>query len=482
MSNLADVSSSRSIIGLITGVSLFLIILLMPQPEGMSESGMQVAAVAVLMATFWISEAIPIPVTALLPIILFPLQGIMPIKEATSFYAHPLIFLFLGGFLIALSIEKWNLHKRIALVTILLVGISARRIILGFMLATTFLSAWISNTATAMMMVTIGLAVARQVQPDSELKTPFTTALMLDIAYAASIGGVATLIGTPPNAILAGVIESSYNIEISFLQWMIYAAPLSMIFLIVCWYYLTHVAYRPEFEELPGGREVIQQQLDRLGPMSLTEKKVMLVFMLVAVSWIVRGLFTIPFLNALGDTGIAIAGAILLFIIPADLKQRQYLLDWETTRKLPWDIIILFGGGFALAGGFGSSGLTEWMAQQLSIMQGYPVLLIVLIVVMLVIFLTEVTSNTATASLFLPLMGAFALAVELHPMYLMVAAAMAASFAFMLPVATPPNAIAFSSRMFSIAQMARTGLWLNLVGGVLVALFVIYYLPVVFKL
>ncbi len=482
MHSLLHSAAFRPFIGIIAGPLLFLIMLLLPQPESMPAQGMSVAAVAILMAVLWITEAVPIPVTALLPIILFPLLEIVPIKEVTRFYAHPLIFLFLGGFLIALAIEKWNLHKRIALLTILLVGVSSRRIILGFMLATAFLSAWISNTATAMMMVTIGLAVARQVQPEGEVKTPFTTSLMLGIAYAASIGGVATLIGTPPNAILAGVIESTYNIEIGFLQWMIYAAPLSVIFLFICWGYLVFVAYKPEFNELPGGREVIQQQLQRLGPISTTEKKVLLVFCLVAVSWIARGLFDIPLLNLLGDTGIAITGAILLFVIPADLKQGQFLLDWETTRKLPWDIIILFGGGFALAGGFSQSGLTEWMAQQLTSVQYYPLIVIVLVTVLFVIFLTEVTSNTATASLLLPVMGAFALAIQLHPMLLMVATAMAASFAFMLPVATPPNAIAFSSRMFTIPQMARTGFWLNIIGSLLVTLFVMYYLSLVFDL
>lgn len=472
----------RPLTGLLLGPLLFLILLLLPTPTGMPEHGLQVAAVAVLMATLWITEAVPIPVTALLPIILFPLLGILNIKEATSYYAHPLVFLFMGGFLIALAIEKWHLHKRIALMTILFVGVSSKRIILGFMLATAFLSAWISNTATAMMMVTIGMAVARQAQPVDQQQTAFSTALMLGIAYAASIGGVATLIGTPPNAILAGVIESSYNIEIGFLQWMTYAAPLSILFLFICWYYLTHIAFTPEFDELPGGRKVIEDQLKQLGPTSLAEKKVMMVFCLVALGWIIRGLLDVPLLNALGDEGIAISGAILLFIIPANFTQWQFLLDWDATRKLPWDIIILFGGGFALAGGFASSGLTEWLAQQLGGLQTMPTLLIIFMVVLLVIFLTEVTSNTATSSLMLPVMGAFALAIQLDPMYLMVATAMAASFAFMLPVATPPNAIAFSSRLFSIPQMARAGLWLNITGSILITGFVMYYLPLIFDL
>lgn len=444
---------------------------------------MQVAAIALLMATFWISEAIPIPATALLPIVLFPLLDVMPIAKATGFYAHPLIFLFMGGFLIALSIEKWNLHKRIALSTILLVGTSSTQIILGFMIATAFLSAWISNTATAMMMVTIGMAVAKQATSSATNEnSTFSTALMLGIAYSASIGGVATLIGTPPNAILAGVIESQFSIDISFLQWMIFATPISVILLVICWLYLTRIAFTPEFDELPGGKQSIKQQLEELGPINSSEKKIMSVFLMVATGWIIRGLFDIPFLNAIDDAGIAITGALLLFIIPANFSRGEYLLDWKSTQKLPWDIIILFGGGFALAGGFSSSGLTEWMANQLISLQGSQLILIVFMVTLLVIFLTEVTSNTATASLLLPVMGAFAIAIQVNPLYLMVAAALSASFAFMLPVATPPNAIAFSSRCITIPQMAKTGFWLNIIGSILITLFVIFYLPRVFNL
>lgn len=474
--------NTRQITGLFLGPALFLILLTLPPASDMPEGSMQVAAVAVLMATFWISEAIPIPATALLPIVLFPLFGIMPIAKTTGFYAHPLIFLFMGGFLIALSIEKWNLHKRIALSTILLVGTSSSQIILGFMIATAFLSAWISNTATAMMMVTIGMAVAKQATAASATSenSTFSTALMLGIAYSASIGGVATLIGTPPNAILAGVIENQYSIDISFLQWMIFATPISVTFLILCWFYLTRIAFTPEFDELPGGKLAIRQQLEELGPVNSSEKKIMAVFLMVATGWIIRGLFDIPFLDAIDDAGIAITGAILLFIIPANFSRGEYLLDWKSTQKLPWDIIILFGGGFALAGGFSSSGLTEWMANQLVNLQGTELILIIFTVTLLVIFLTEVTSNTATASLLLPVMGAFAIAIQVNPLYLMVAAALSASFAFMLPVATPPNAIAFSSRSITIPQMAKTGLWLNIIGSILITLFVIFYLPAVF--
>lgn len=476
--------SSRQKIGLLLGPLLFVFILLLPQPADMPEHSLQVAAVALLMATYWITEAIPIPATALMPIVLFPLLGVMPTSKVTLAYGNHLIFLFMGGFLIAVTIEKWQLHRRIALRTILLVGVSSNQIILGFMLATAFLSAWISNTATAMMMVTIGLAVVKQAQQDSVSQTEqsgFATALMLSIAYAASIGGVATLIGTPPNAILAGVIESNFGYSIGFAQWMLFGVPISLSMLILCWLYLTRIAFKSEFAELPGGKHSIQEKLAELGPMSLPEKKVLSIFSLVAAGWILRGLLDIEALSAVSDASIAIAGAVLLFIIPAEKNFADPLLDWHTAKTIPWDIMILFGGGFALANGFSSSGLTEWLANQLVALQGMKLIVIIFMVVLLVIFLTEITSNTATASLMLPVMGAFAVAIQISPLYLMVAVALAASFAFMLPVATPPNAIVFSSRKISIPQMARAGIWLNIIGSILITLYVIFYLPSVFN-
>jgi len=477
--------NKRQQTGLFLGPALFIILLILPQPADMTEHSMQVAAVAVLMATYWMTEAIPIPATALMPIVLFPLLNVMPTEKVTLAYGHHLIFLFMGGFLIAVTIEKWQLHKRIALHTILLVGVSAKQIILGFMLATAFLSAWISNTATAMMMVTIGLAVIKQAQFETDTldkSSPFSTALMLGIAYAASIGGVSTLIGTPPNAILAGVIESSFGYSIGFAQWMSFGVPLSLIMLVLCWFYLTHIAFHAEFDELPGGRQSIHQHLDELGPLSSAEKKVLAVFVLVAAGWLIRGLFDIQALESVKDSSIAMAGALLLFIIPADFKKGEFLLDWQTAKKIPWDIMILFGGGFALANGFASSGLTEWIANHLIALQGMNLIIIVLMIVLLVIFLTEITSNTATSALLLPVMGAFALAIQVHPLNLMVAVALSASFAFMLPVATPPNAIVFSSRQITIPQMARAGIWLNIIGSILITLFVIFYLPRVFEL
>lgn len=478
--------NKRRLTGLILGPVLFAALLLLPLPTGMSPQGMKVAAVAVLMATFWITEAIAIPATALIPIALFPLLAVMPTAKVTAAYANHLIYLFLGGFLLAASIEKWQLHKRIALHTIQLVGVTPKRIILGFMLATAFLSAWISNTATAMLMMTIGLAVLRQTYSGTEQDSgeipasSFGTALMLGIAYAASIGGVATLIGTPPNAILAGIAEKNFGYTIGFAQWMMFGLPLSVVMLSLTWYYLTHFIMGKTNIELPGGRRAIRQQLKALGPMSPQEKKVLAVFVFVAVAWIFRGLVEIDYLKNVTDSSIAIFAALLLFMIPADWQKGEFLLDWSTAVRIPWDIIVLFGGGFALASGFESSGLTQWIAAELVVLQGAGLVMTVLAVVLIVIFLTEVTSNTATASLVVPVIGAFALAVQIHPLYLMVAVAIAASFAFMLPVATPPNAIVFSTRQISIAQMAKAGIWLNLCGSLIITACVVLLIPWVF--
>ncbi len=479
--------------GLGTGILLFIIVLLLPIPDNVRPEAMHVLAVALLMATWWITEAIPIPATALLPIFLFPTLGVMNGSEVTQPYAHHLIYLFLGGFLIAVTIEKWHLHRRIALYTIQLVGVTPNRIILGFMIASAGLSMWISNTAATMMMLTIGIAVLKQVideinsEPDIQINTDpehfhFGIALMLGIAYAASIGGISTLIGTPPNAILAGIIESQFGQSISFLNWMMFALPLSIIMLIITWYYLTHIAYPSEIDHLPGGEETIHRELKELGPMSPQEKTVLIVFCGVAILWMVRGLLDADQFKSIKDSTIAMGGALLLFIIPSNFKKHEFLLDWQTAIKIPWDILILFGGGFALAKGFNDSGLTQAIADQLSILQGSNLFLIIAIITTIVIILTEITSNTATASMILPIIAALAIAMHIHPYSLMIAVALAASFAFMLPVATPPNAIVFSSRYVTIQQMAKTGIWINLVGAILITLFIMFYLPLVWDI
>ncbi|MDT8397444.1 MAG: SLC13 family permease [Pseudomonadales bacterium] len=456
---------------------LFASVLLAPLPAGMNADAVRVAAVALLMAAFWIAETLPIPVTAMIPIFLFPVLKIMPTKEVTLSYGNEILFLFMGGFLIAVAMQKWNLHRRIALNVIALVGSSPDRLILGFMLATAALSMWISNTATAMMMMPVGVAVIERTRLDAGIHGEpghetyhFGVALMLGIAYSASIGGVATLVGTPPNAIFIGMIDTLYGYNISFFDWMKLGLPLALVMLAVCWLVLTRLLFRLETgASHVGARSHIRSELDKLGRMGREERSVALVFFLVALAWILRGLFEPEALDMVSDPAIAMAGAFVLFAIPASPEKGGFVLEWKVAATIPWDIIILMGGGFALAAGFSQTGLTEWIANQLTVLQGVHVLIIIVSVVLFVTFLTEVTSNAATATLFIPVMGALALSMDMHPFSLMIPAALAASMAFMLPVATPPNAIVFASRYVTIGQMAKAGIWLNLAGGVIVS-------------
>jgi sodium-dependent dicarboxylate transporter 2/3/5 len=481
--------STRQKIGLFLGPILFFILFFIPTPEGMSSEAQAVMASTAWIATWWICESIPIPATSLLPVVLFPLTGALATSKVTPSYANHLVFLFMGGFMIALAMEKWNLHKRIALAIILLIGGGPKRIILGFMVATAFLSMWISNTATTMMMTPIGLAVILQfaaiiqrekMDVDISLgRFAFGTALMLGIAYSASIGGVATLIGTPPNAVFAGVVKEMYGQEIGFGTWMLYGVPLAAVAIIFCWYYLTNFAFKISFKELPGGQELIAAEMKKLGPIGKEESRVLIVFVAIALLWLSRGFLLSGIFPGMSDATIGIMGALVLFAWPVDLKKGQFILDWSAMKTLPWGILILFGGGFAVAGGFSSSGLAEWIATRLAALEGAPMLMIVLCVVTLAIFLTEITSNTATSTMLMPIMAAMALAMGLHPYAMMVTAALACSFAFMLPVATPPNAIVFGSGYISIPQMARAGIFMNLFGIAIITLLTLYYLPLV---
>lgn len=484
----------RKKIGLFFGPALFLILFLVPTPTGMSEGAQAVLASAAWIATWWITEAIPIPVTSLLPIVLFPITGAMSTSDTTTPYANDLIFLFMGGFVIAIAMEKWDLHRRIALIIIKGVGSSPKRIILGFMIATGFLSMWISNTATTMMMTPIGLAVIWQIGnlideqniPGVDTRrgnSHFGQALMLGIAYSASIGGVATIIGTPPNAVFVGVVSEMWHKEISFVIWMTYGVPLAVIGIPICWYYLTSVAFKLEFRELPGGLNVINNEIKKLGPISKEEKWVLGVFIVVALLWMSREFIQNKFFLVLNDASIAFLGAIVLFLIPVNFSQGKFLLDWETTvHRLPWGILILFGGGLSLASGFESTGLAEWIAQRLSLLQGFSMLVVTLSVVGLSIFLTEITSNTATATMLMPVMASMACAMGIHPYAMMIAACVSCSFAFMLPIATPPNAIVFGSNYITMPQMAKTGLVMNLVSIVLITVMTIYFLPEIWNI
>ncbi|MEX2585956.1 MAG: DASS family sodium-coupled anion symporter [Balneolaceae bacterium] len=481
----------RSKIGLFLGPVLFFAILLIPGQESLTPDAQAVAAVAILMATWWITESIPMAAVALLPIALFPILGIMPTPEVTEQYGNHIIYLFMGGFLIAVTMERWELHRRIALTIIEWIGSTPSRIVLGFMIASAFLSMWVSNTATAMMMVPIGLAVIRQtkelfedhlVTNESESSTVqfnFALALMLGIAYACSIGGTGTIIGTPPNTILVGVVDTMFGQSINFGGWMLFAVPLVVVMLFLCWTYLVYIAFPPGVDTLPGADEIVQNELNKLGRITKEEQRVMVIFGLTAIAWILNGFVHIEALEYINDSSIAITAALLLFLTPSDFQKGIYLLDWETASKIPWGIIVLFGGGLALAHGFTTSGLAVWIAESMLILDGAHIFTLLLAVTGLTIILTEVTSNTATSTMLMPILASLAAAMALHPYALMVAAAIAASFAFMLPVATPPNAVVFGSNMLTIPQMARAGIWLNLMGILVISLFVYLLLPLI---
>jgi sodium-dependent dicarboxylate transporter 2/3/5 len=496
MSAQAEDSGKGKIIGFFLGPIVFALMLLLPAPEGMKIEAWRVAAVTAFMAIWWITEAIPIPATSLMPIALFPLLGVMKSSAATAPYANHLIYLFMGGFFLAVTMERWNLHRRIAIHTIRMVGTSPARMIMGFMLATAFLSMWVSNTATAMMMVPIGLAVIQQATgfdsdtlracPHAGPEFNFGKGLMLGVAYAASIGGVATIIGTPPNTIMVGMIEKMFGVQIGFGQWMMFGVPLSAVMLLIAWVLLTRVLFPTGGMELAGGKQIIEQELHKLGPMKSEEKKIVIVGCFVATFWLARGFMKdidfimniMPNFGYIHDATIGILGALILFAIPTNFKKGEFLLDWKTAVKIPWDVILLFGGGLAIANGFAKTGLAAFIASQLGGLEGASILVFVGAVVLITIFLTEITSNTATATLLVPIMGSAAIAMGVHPFATIIGACVAASFAFMLPVATPPNAVIFGSGCVTIKQMAKAGLWLNIVGTILITVFVVYILPI----
>jgi sodium-dependent dicarboxylate transporter 2/3/5 len=433
------------------------------------------------MALWWVTEAVPIAVTALLPIVLFPLTGSVTIGATTAAYGDKFVFLYLGGFLLAIAIEKWGLHRRIALSIIKFIGTNLKLIILGFMIATAFLSMWISNTATSVMMLPIGAAIISQLQDDHgterDEKSIFGKVLMLSIAYSASIGGIATLIGTPPNLVLAGIVQKLYGIEITFYQWIKLGLPISILLLAICWKYLTAFAFDLQGMKLPGGRAEITHFLRQLGPVSRQEKIVLAVFILTALGWITRSFLLQPFFPFIDDTIIAISAGIVLFLLPSG-RDKGRILVWEDATRIPWGIIILFGGGMALAKGFGETGLALWIGQQLADLENLKLIFLVLVLVAAVNFLTEVTSNLATTAMLLPILAPMAVAMNIHPYFLLVAATLAASCAFMLPVATPPNAVVFGSGHLQIKDMVKTGIWMNTISILLITLIVYFLLPV----
>lgn len=468
--------------GLVLGPLIAIALLLMPAPEAMPAVAWRMVALTVWMVIWWLTEAVPIPATALLPLVMMPLLGVQEMKSTAANYAHPLIFLFLGGFLLAAAMQRVGLHRRVALHIVTAVGTTPSRIVLGFMLATAFLSMWISNTATTIMMFAVGLSVIDLISDrteDRRVVRNFGVALMLSIAYSASIGGVGTLIGTPPNALLASFLQSNYGIEVSFAGWMLLGIPIVLVMLPLAWLLLTKVLFPAKAIAIDDPKGVVERQLSLLGRMSRAERLVGIVFLGAAASWILRAPLAKLTGLPLNDSIIAVMAALLLFAIPVSRQRGEFALDWSAARDLPWGILLLFGGGLALAGGFSATGLAEWIGQSVAGLQ-VSTLVLVLIVSVAIVYLTEITSNTATTATFLPILGAVAVGLSLAPAVLTVPVALAASMAFMMPVATPPNAIVFAYEEMTLADMVRAGMALNLIA--IAAAFGLFWLigPVVF--
>lgn len=469
-------AGTRSLVGLVAGLALFLWMLLAPPPEGMPLPAWRTAAVGTLMAVWWVTEAIPIPATALVPIALFPVLGVLDIDRTAAPYANPIIGLFLGGFLIAQAMTQWMLHRRIALGILTMMGARPDRLVAGFMIAAAFISAWISNTATAVMMLPIGLSVVRMVADAApEQGTGASTgasdlpvALMLGIAYACSIGGLATLIGSPPNALFAGMMAEQHGVEIGFASYMLLGVPLVLLGLPLTWLVLTRWTFRVSRVEIPGAAARIDREWESLGPMSRGERIVGVVFVLTALAWIFRPLLETA-VPGLSDTGIAIGAALVLFVVPVNLRTGEFALSWESARQVPWEILVLFGGGLSLANAVSRTQLADWIGSNFTALQGMPSAVAVLVVTFVIIFLTELTSNTATAAAFIPIVASLAVVVGAPPVLLAAPAALAASCAFMLPVATPPNAVVFAGGYVTIPQMVRAGFVLNLIFALLIA-------------
>ncbi len=463
-------------LGFVLGPGLFALLLILGPPEGISIDAWRVLALTVLMAVWWVTEALPIAITALLPVALLPLMDVRPIEDAASPYANPLIFLFFFFFILAEGIQRWKLHRRLALQVLSLAGTRPHQVVGGFMLATAGLSMWVSNTATAALMLPIGLSVLKLVDAgDTEHShRNLSLCLLLGIAMSANIGGMATLIGTPPNAILAGYLQDNHDIVIGFGRWMIVAFPLALMLLIIGWWLLTRHIYPISRAPLEGLSQLIDQQRHTMGKMRGPEKAVTVVFVSVALAWLTRPILQqlLPGLK-LTDAGIAIIGALALFVIPASWRRLKFLMDWESARQIPWGVLLLVGGGLSLGSAIESSGLAAVVAGGLYGLAGLPLWLIMAGIATAIMLLSHVTSNTATTATMLPLVTSLAISLDLPLAYLAVPVAMAASCAFMLPVATPPNAIIFSSNQVTVAQMARAGALMSLITIAIITLWVL---------
>ena len=461
--------------GFLLGVTAAIVVMLLPTPEGLTPEAHKTAALFLLMGVWWATEAVPVAVTALVPLALFPMLGIVDIQSAANPYANKTIYLFFGGFLIATAIQKWDLHKRIALFVLEYAGSNGASLILGFMLTAALISMWVMNTATAIMLLPIGLAVITVVKEtvkglsDQEIES-FQLALLLGIAYGATIGGMSTLIGTGPNGMLAAFMADNYDLDISFVDWMKVGVPLSAVMLPCSWLILTRLIFKVEFETSQETKNLLSTMKQELGKFEGAEFKVFVVFVLTALTWMLRTVLDdINGLEGLSDAGIAMISALFLFLLPSgDKVKRGALLEWKDAQEnVPWGLLVLFGGGLSLANAVQATGLAVWMGNLIP--QGISIVLIVILVVTMIIFLTELTSNMATTATFLPVVAAIALQSDFNPLLVTAAVALAASCAFMLPVATPPNAIVFGSGLIKVPQMARAGFLINVLGIMVVS-------------
>ena len=470
-------------IGLFLGPLLFFILINLPF-ELVSQKGDAVIAVALWMVIWWITETVSIAVTALLPLILFPLLKIMPIADVGANYGSPIIFLFFGGFVLALALEKVNLHKRIALNIIRLTGTTPNKVVLGFMIATALLSMWISNTASTVVMLPIAMSVIRLLIDDEDGFTKndqnFALSVMLGIAFSANAGGIATIIGTPPNSVLIGLLENEYNIEISFLKWMVIGLPFSIIMVSICYLVLVKLIFPNKNLQFSASSDVINSELKKLGDISAKEKRVLVIFAITVFLWIFRTLINklIPGL-ALSDTVISMIAAVSLFAIPFSLKKGDYIIKWSDTEKLAWGILILFGGGLALAKGMSVSGIVDVVSNAIAT-SNISVFFTASLLIILMLFMTELMSNVALVAVLAPVVAGIAIGLEIPILYLLIPVTMASSCAFMLPMATPPNAIVFASGYVKVHQMARAGIILNIIAVILLIFMYKFIIPLLF--
>lgn len=472
-------------IGVYMGPAIALIMLLIGPQGGLSVEAWRTAALGLWMAVWWATEATPVGVTAFIPLIFFAPLGITTLQKAAAPYANPIIYLYLGGFLIALAMQRWNLHKRIALKLLTVSGTNGRSLVAGFMLTAALLSMWMTNTSTTMMLLPIIISVIAVIGEtvtdiDRSERRNFEICLLLGTAFGATIGGVATLVGTPPNAFLAAFLNDNYGIEISFARWMLVGVPVTIVMLPLAWLTLVRMVYPIGFETSRQTRDLLVELRQELGPASSAEKRVAIVFLCVVVGWMSRPWLTnwLP-IEGLSDPGIVMIAAFLLFLMPSSDRKSTRILTWQETRDLPWAILILFGGGLSLAASVSNTGLAHWLGSSLVPLGVLGVGALVVGAVLLVIFLTELTSNLATTATLLPVLAALALELGISPIVLSVPVALAASCAFMLPVATPPNAIVFGSGRITIPQMAKAGLVLNLVGVILLSIVALFLAPAV---